>query len=142
MTLEVVAVPPEFPLEQAHHLMLEHGMRHLVVMSGLRMCGVLSDRDVLLAATRRPGGALVYPNVSVGEVMSLAPVSATTRTPISELAHTMLHGHIDAIPIIERDRLVGLVTSSDLMRVLAMLPTRTPVLEFHVRRASELTAAA
>ena len=32
-------------------------------------------RAVLLAATRRPGGALVYPNVSVGEVMSLAPVS-------------------------------------------------------------------
>lgn len=140
MSLEVVTVPPELPIQAAHRLMLEHTLRHLPVVSGQRLVGIVSDRDVLLAITRDRDGGFVYPPVAVGEVMSLAPVSAGPGTSVAELARTMLDAKIDAIPIIAgKDVLVGLVTSSDLMRSLAHLPREgQPPLRFHVRRAAEL----
>ena len=52
MRLEVVTVPPELKVESAHALMLRRSLRHLPVVSGGRLAGVVSDRDLLLVSGR------------------------------------------------------------------------------------------
>ena len=144
MSLEVVTVPPELSLEAAHRIMLDRVLRHLPVVAGQKLAGILSDRDLLLAIGRAKDGHFVYPKLTVGEVMSLAPVSAGPGTPVAELARAMVDAKIDAIPVVTaQGGLVGLVTSSDLMRLLTWLPTeQQPALQFQVRRAADLQAHA
>jgi acetoin utilization protein AcuB len=143
MSLEVITVPPELSLEAAHRIMQDRGLRHLPVVAGQKLAGILSDRDLLLAIGGSQG-AYVYPPISVGEVMSLAPVSAGPNASLSELARTMVEAKIDALPIItSTDVLIGLVTSTDLMRVLSQLPKDPqPTLAFQIRRAADLQARA
>ncbi|MDP1827668.1 MAG: CBS domain-containing protein [Archangium sp.] len=144
MSLEIVTVPPELSLEAAHRIMLERSLRHLPVVSGQKLAGILSDRDLLLVIGRGRDGAFVYPKQTVGEVMSLSPISAGPSTSVAELAKAMLDAKIDAIPILTaQDVLIGLVTSTDLMKVLALLPKYPqPTIAFQVRRAADLHARA
>jgi acetoin utilization protein AcuB len=144
MRLEVVTVPPELQLEAAHKLMLRREVRHLPVVSGRRLAGILSDRDILLASGRLKNGTFVYPNLTVGEVMSLSPISADPSTPLSEIAKSMVQSKIDCLPIITgQNELVGLVTSTDLMLVLTGLPAEAqPALSFQIRRAGDLETKA
>jgi acetoin utilization protein AcuB len=144
MRLEVVTVPPELPLEAAHKLMLKRGVRHLPVVAGRRLAGIVSDRDILLASGRLKNGTFVYPNLSVGEVMSLSPISADPSTPVKEIAKSMVQSKIDCLPIITgQNELVGLVTSTDLMLVLTEMPAEAqPALSFQIRRAGDLETKA
>jgi acetoin utilization protein AcuB len=144
MKLEVVTVPAELPVEAAHRLMLARGLRHLPVVAGHKLAGMVSDRDLLLVMGRGKKGELTYPQLTVGEVMSPAPVSAGPHASIGELAKVMVESKIDAIPIISAQNvLVGLVTSTDLMLLLTELPTESqPALSFQIRRAADLAAQA
>lgn len=144
MRIEVTTVPAELPIEQAHKLMLRLGVRHLPVVSQHRLAGMLSDRDALLACTRGPDGVLRYPQLTVGEVMTLNPEVAGPAVHISQLAKTMVTEKIDAIPIVSNDEvLLGLVTSTDLMLLLTELPAETePTLSYQLRRVETLPAHA
>jgi acetoin utilization protein AcuB len=144
MSLEIVTVPPELSLEAAHRIMLDRTLRHLPVVAGTKLAGILSDRDLLLAIGKAKDGSFVYPKVTVGEVMSLAPISAAPTASVAELAKAMLDAKIDAIPVVSReDALIGLVTSTDLMRLLLLLPKETqPQFDFQIRRAADLQARA
>ncbi|MGO9828895.1 MAG: CBS domain-containing protein [Myxococcaceae bacterium] len=144
MRLEVVTVPPDLSLEAAHKLMLRRGVRHLPVVSGRRLAGIVSDRDILLASGRLKNGTYVYPSLSVGEVMAVSPISAEPGTPIPEIAKTMVQSKIDCVPIvIGRNDLVGLVTSTDLLLLLTETPdVAQPALTFQIRRAGDLETEA
>lgn len=143
-SLEVVTVPPDLSLEAAHRIMLDRALRHLPVVSGQKLSGILSERELLLAIGRAKDGHFVYPKVTVGEVMSLAPVSASPNVAVAELARTMVDAKIDAIALVTAQNvLVGLVTSSDLLRLLTWLPIeRQPALQFELRQAAELQVRA
>lgn len=122
MTLTLTSVSADLPIRQAHALMLELTARHLPVVDGNKLVGILSDRDVLLSATQR-GDDFVYPPLRVGDVMTADPITAEMTTPVSEVAQLMLEHKIDAVPIVSSaGELLGLVTSSDLIRVVAALP--------------------
>lgn len=144
MSLEVVTVPPELSLEAAHRIMLGRGLRHLPVVAGQKLAGILSDRDLLLAIGQERDGSFIYPQRTVGEVMSLAPVSAGPSASVTELAKAMVDAKIDALPILTAQNvLVGLVTSTDLMRLLSLLPKESqPAIAFQIRRAADLQARA
>jgi acetoin utilization protein AcuB len=144
MKLEIVTVPPELPVEAAHQLMLKLGVRHLPVVADQKLAGIVSDRDILLVSGKSPRGAFVYPALTVGEVMTLAPITASPDASVAELARVMVENKIDALPVLtSQNVLVGLVTSTDLMLLLTELPEQAqPALSFQIRRAADLTARA
>jgi len=144
MRLEVTTVPLELSVEQAHTLMLKLGVRHLPVVSEHKLVGVLSDRDVLLACTRNADGTFLYPNLTVGEVMTLSPEVAGPDVHVAQLAKKMVEGKIDALPIVSKDNeLLGLVTSTDLMLLLTEMPSETePMLSYQIRRVDTLPTRA
>jgi CBS domain-containing protein len=67
MTPAPEVLGPDSELSDAAHVMLELGIRHLPIMAGSRLVGVLSMRDVLDADAREPGGPPTRPAISAGQ---------------------------------------------------------------------------
>ena len=120
MTREVIVVPPELPLSDAWAIMKRERIRHLPVVRGGKLLGIVSDRDVLLRASLgEDGEPAVTTHVAVASAMTPAPFVCGVSTAIEEIVHVMVEKKIDAMPVVsEGDELVGLVTSTDLMLLL------------------------
>jgi CBS domain-containing protein len=121
MTRKVVVVPPEIPLSSAWALMCRERFRHLPVVSGNALVGILSDRDILLRATME-GGKISVPDTPAGETLTPLPYVCEPHTDVCDLVRMMTEKKIDAVPVVDgADQLVGLVTSTDLLLLLIPL---------------------
>lgn len=111
-----VTVGPEETCRRAWQLMREHRFRHLPVVAQGRLTGVLSDRDL------RP--VLFSPTLAetrVGEVMTESPTTIPPDAPVEDAASLLVVKKIGCLPVVEGDRLVGIVTETDLLAVLVEL---------------------
>lgn len=122
MTRRLVVVPPELSLRSAWVIMERGNMRHLLVARAGVLIGILSDRDVLLRASLAGSGDIEVPETLVGVAMTACPITCEPSTPVSELVQQMTDCQIDAIPVVKNGRLVGLVTSTDLLLLLGHGP--------------------
>lgn len=102
------------PLGRAREMMIEHGIRHLPVKSGKRLVGVVSDRDLELAA----GAAGAEGEPAVGAVAVEAfVVDLSART--DRVLRAMADRHLGAALIVKDERLAGIFTVTDACRILA-----------------------
>lgn len=117
MTRSVLAIPPNATLEVAYAMMREARIHHLVVMKAGRVAGVVSQRDLERArAARIPNDDDPW---SIEELMSSRVVVGTPEMTVREAAG-LLRGHaIGCLPIMDGKELVGIVTTSDLLDLLA-----------------------
>lgn len=119
MTRDVLVIPPELGLDAAHRIMQRRRIRHLPVVRGGQLLGILSDRDVLLRARQTDDGMVVVPIVPVATAMTPAPITCEPTTEIATLVHLMTERKIDAVPVVTPSgTLAGLVTSTDLLLLL------------------------
>lgn len=120
MTRDVIVVAPELSLAHAWRLMTRNDIRHLPVVRAGALLGMLSDRDVLVRGAVGMDGTLqVDPKVLVGEAMTPTPLeTCEASTDVADLVRVMTRMKIDAIPVVKGLRLVGLVTSTDLLSLL------------------------
>ena len=126
MTRGVLTVPPGLPAWEAWELMRRRGIRHLVVTDQGRMVGVLSDAD---AGGR--SGAAVRAGTTVGHLMTPHVTGAAPVERVESAARLMCAHKLGCLPIVDRGRLVGIVTLGDLLGGLAretasMKPRQTP----------------
>ncbi|MBT8494181.1 MAG: CBS domain-containing protein [Deltaproteobacteria bacterium] len=118
MTRKVIVAQPEITLRDAWTLMSREDFRHLPVVSGGTLLGILSDRDILIRAHQK-GDELLVPDTPVGEAATPWPFVCEPDTDVRQLVHTMIDKKIDAVPVIDgANQLIGLVTSTDLMLLL------------------------
>ncbi|MBK6683375.1 MAG: CBS domain-containing protein [Deltaproteobacteria bacterium] len=118
MTREVIVVDPATSLQHAHGLMEAHRIRHLPVTVGLRLVGMISDRD-LLREGRWVEDLLVLDSRPVSTIMTPAVITAGISNTISDVAGLMIDHRIDSVPIVAlTGDLIGLVTSTDLLELL------------------------
>lgn len=105
-------------LERAHAMMRQHGIRHLPVLEGGKLVGLLSSRDLLFIETLRD----VDPaTVTVEEAMSQNPYVVPTSAPLADVCAQMGEHHYgSAIVTDERGGgVVGIFTAIDALRLLA-----------------------
>jgi acetoin utilization protein AcuB len=117
MSKQIVTTSPDKRVGQALKLMQKHQIRHLPVMEQDRMVGWITSRDlreVLLAS--------MLEEIRVGDVMVQAPLSITPDTEVEEAAR-LIHEHkIGGMPVMEGNKLVGVITMQDLISAfIAML---------------------
>jgi acetoin utilization protein AcuB len=106
------------PLTIAQRTMDERGIRHLPVLDGEVVVGVLSEHD-LLRAQSLPGTNPT--DVRVEEAMAADPYFVSPDTPIAEVALTLMERKIGSAIAMEDDRPVGVFTTIDALRVLTDL---------------------
>ena len=114
MSRNVTCVGPTDSLKQAYKLMQEGEIRHLpVVIENNRLIGMLSDRDILLRADF-DNDSMIIPEIDVATAMTSDVVTCRSSSHMNDVAETMLHHKIDAIPVTdELGELVGIITSAD-----------------------------
>ena len=123
MVREVITVSPETTAAEALKLCREKGIRHLPVLDGGRMVGLISDRDLRLAtpALGDPNRAAALQKILVGDEMSREIATADPEDPIEQAATAMHERKIGCLPVVEGDELVGILTASDVMAALVRL---------------------
>lgn len=123
MTQEVVTLEPETTAAEALALCRERRIRHLPVVEGGRLLGLVSDRDLRSAAPvlGDPNRTEALGRIRAGEVMSRDVVTVSPKDPIENAAREMYERRIGCLPVVDGSGLVGIVTSSDVMRALVRL---------------------
>lgn len=113
MKTAVRTVPVSEPADAAWELMRLYRVRHLIVAEGNHVLGVVTDADL---GGRH--GEDVRKNRVVGELMSVKPVVAAPDTTVRDAANVMKGNVIACLPVVEHERLVGVVTAADLLGLI------------------------
>lgn len=118
MTRSVVTIGLDDTLAAAHRLMRRHGVRHLPVVDGDRLVGIVSDRDLHIVETLSG----VDPDTEViEEAMTSAPFTVTPETAIADVAEQMADHRYGSAVVLEGGAIVGIFTTIDALRCLAEL---------------------
>jgi acetoin utilization protein AcuB len=117
MRSPVVTISPVTTLQDAYRMMNEMGIRHLPVLDGGHLVGIVTDRDLRLATSALSASPFA-PGGKVGAIMCREPLTADPRDPVEDAARTMRGKKIGCLPIVEDGRLVGIITGIDLLDAL------------------------
>ncbi len=125
MTRDMVTVDYKDDLESAEHLFKAHKIRHIPVVKGNELKGMLSYTDLLRISFADAIGedemsidSIVYNMFTIEQVMVKSVVSMPSTSSIKEVAELLTHRNFHAIPIVDDDKLVGIVTTTDLLKFL------------------------
>lgn len=110
MTTNVIGVQESTTIEDAARLLARHRISGMPVTNKAgSLVGLVSEYD-LIAKTGE----------TVGDVMTRSVISVSPATAIEELTHLLVNRHIRRVPVLDGDRVVGIVSRSDIVKQLAM----------------------
>lgn len=116
MTKAPHTIGAEQPLTAAHELMRKHGVRHLPVLHGGRLVGIVSSRDLQFIETFRE----VDPKkVLVDDAMSQEIYTTTADSDVARVAREMAERKIGSAVVMDGNDVVGMFTTVDALRALA-----------------------
>ncbi len=128
MTRPPITAPPEMPMQEALQLMRERGIRRLPVVDKKgKLVGIVSDRDLLHASPSDATSLSVWElnyllsKVTLKDVMTKNVITVTPETPVQEAARIMAEKKIGGLPVVQAGKVVGIITETDLFRVLLEL---------------------
>lgn len=136
----VITIQRDESVESAQTLMSLNNIRHMPVLDGQSLVGVISDRDLLgVMVQQRRGGCggragkayFLPPGVRVHEAMTADPVVISPETDIEEAARLLITRKIGCLPVVDGERLVGIITETDILgvftEILGLLETSTRI---------------
>jgi len=141
MTRNPVTIEETASIDDGLHLMRERKVRRLPVLDASgKMVGIVSDKDLLHAAPSPATSLSVHElhyllaKLTISQVMSSPVISVSSDTPLEEAARVMADNKIGGLPILDGEQLVGIITETDVFKVLAeLLGARTPGLRVTLR---------
>ncbi len=116
MTRMVVTVAPDAALDEAAVLMQRGRFRHLPVVEGSRLVGMVSERDVRMPAGVHAELARMITERTVREVMRTAIITVAPDDPIEQAAHLLYENKIGSLPVLADGKLAGIITTTDIFR--------------------------
>lgn len=125
MSRTLVTVPSTTAVVEARALMTRARIRHLLVVDNQRLVGIITDRDIRLnlpsPATSLSVWELNYllARVTVAELMTRSVIVVEPNRPARDVARIMLEHKIGAVPVLDGEQPVGIVTETDLVRAFA-----------------------
>lgn len=128
MSQPVISAPPDMPIQDAANLLRENEIRRVPVVSDRgRLVGIISESDLLHASPSDATSLSVWElnyllsKVTLEDIMSAPVVTIEADASIREAASIMVNKKIGGIPIMDGDNVVGIITETDLFKVLVDL---------------------
>lgn len=125
MTKDIIKLNVSDNLTQAEKLFKEHHIRHIPVVEGNKIIGMLSYTDLLRISfadaiddDETVVDVTVYNMFSLEQVMARNLITISPETTIKEAAEILAVKEFHALPVVEGDLLVGIVTTTDLINYL------------------------
>jgi CBS domain-containing membrane protein len=136
MARDVVSLGPKDRLDLAEDVMRLGRIRHMPVLEGDRLVGIVSSRDLLAASLSKQlefDGAerrTFLRSVTVSEAMTRDPITIAPGATLREAAELLLQHRIGCLPVTRPDgSFVGLLTETDLIRAVLMAEPAASTLE-------------
>ena len=125
LTRETVTVHVGQKVSDVRKIFAKHGFHHVPVVSGKKLIGIVSASDILgisvegVGSDERSMDAYIDHQFSIEGLMRKDLKTLTYKSTIADAAEVLSDGNFHAVPVVdENDDLVGLVTSTDLIRYL------------------------
>ncbi|MGB6084224.1 CBS domain-containing protein [Moheibacter sp.] len=124
MSKDLVTLNPTQSLYDAEKLFNKHSIRHIPVVEGERIVGVISRSDLLrisfadLNENEETVDSVVYDMYTIPQVMTRVPVSVESDATVKEVAEMLAKQSFHSIPVVDNGKLVGIVTTTDLINYL------------------------
>jgi CBS domain-containing protein len=122
-----VTLGPEDTLDLANDVISLGRIRHIPVVDAGRLVGLLSERDLMGAAASHVFGlkqknkSALLKSVLIRDVMKKRVVTVAPETSIKDAAHLMADKKIGCVPVVSDGAIVGLVTTTDILRYVERL---------------------
>ncbi|HQR44630.1 MAG TPA: CBS domain-containing protein [Thermoanaerobaculia bacterium] len=131
MTSSPATIEASRSLAEAHRTMRRHGIRHLPVVAGGSLVGILSLRDLHLLETLRD----VDPEkVSVDEAMTRSPYTVEPGASVETVARTLAENKWGSAVVVDDGKVVGMFTTTDALKLLGRLLRNERLRAARVRR--------
>jgi len=124
MTKKVFTIETNDYLSTALSVMKEKGVKHLPVVKGNKLKGLVSDRDIKEYSPSKATSLDIYElhyllaNTKIKEIMRTKVVTTTPDTPVEEAAMLMLDENIGCLPVQDNGYLVGIISDKDIFHAL------------------------
>ena len=115
MTKEIVTIDGDKSALEAAKMMAERGISSLFIARNAATVGIVSERDFVKKICAKE---LSVSQVKIADIMSKILTTATPDTPIEVAVQRMVNHKVRRLPIIEGDRIVGIITVTDLAKHL------------------------
>lgn len=121
MKANPITVGPLDSFRHAMNLIRQRGIRHLPVVEGGRLVGIVTDRDVRQASPSAATSLEVHElhylleKIKIRDIMTSEVVTATPEMPIEAAARLMLTHRIGSLPVLRGMALVGIITETDIL---------------------------
>lgn len=132
MQTKVITISPKDTAKTARELMDKHQIRHLPVVEGKKLIGVVTDRDVRHSLASKLVSVEVkeiielLDNLKIEGIMTRDPFTVTPLTPIAEAAEMLVEKKIGCLPVVSRGELVGIITDRDILLAFARMTDKRP----------------
>lgn len=118
MTTLPHSIGREQTVRAAAQMMEQHDIRHLPVLSGGKLLGILSDRDIKLLESVE---GIAADSLAVEEAMTDEPYAVSPDARLDEVCAEMAEKRIGSAVVVQNHKVVGIFTTVDVCRALAHL---------------------
>lgn len=128
MKTQVITIGPLESAAAAWGLLRAHKIRHLPVIEEGKVVGMVTDRDIrlvfpsgLTSGQKEQDAHDALERVSVRQIMASHVLTVTPETSIADAARILLERRIGGLPVIQGNRLVGIITKTDILAAFVEL---------------------
>lgn len=120
MTRNPLTVTENTTVQEAEELMRKHNIRRLPVVRGEKLVGIVTELDLLRVSPSAATSLSIFElnylltRLKVKEAMAKNPHTVTPETTLEEAALLMREKEVGALPVVEKQKLVGIITESDI----------------------------
>ena len=111
----IFTISPESTVLEAISLMADKGIGALVVTQQEKVVGILSERDYMRKVTLMKRTS---EETTVSEIMTAKVLTVTKSTTVEDCLGLMTERHLRHLPVVENDKLIGLISIGDLVKAV------------------------
>ena len=124
MAKSVISVNKTQSLREVKSLLEKEGIRHIPVVSGSELIGIISKTDITklsfgsIFENQGSSEEAVLDMLSIEQLMTPQPKSVTSETSIRDVAEILAHEEFHSLPVVDEGNIVGIVTSTDIIKYM------------------------